>query len=394
MNPSLYVHIPVCLRKCDYCDFFSVPGISGGKLSAIVRALASEIGTRERAWAPEGWKTVYIGGGTPSLLAPSDISLLCRSIRPEGAPEWTIEANPEDLTAEWLDACRAGGINRLSLGIQSMDDAVLSAVGRRGSRKANLDALSLVGERWKGALSVDLIAGLPGQARDSLEADIREVLSFAPAHVSLYSLTIEEGTPLDARLAGSNPPALPDEDESAAIWLAGRDLLASSGYTQYEVSNFALDGAESAHNLTYWHLEPYIGVGPGAAGTINTGDTAERFTDIANLDTWLENPAASFEVEHIGREACIREYLLMGMRLASGISRKRFKDRFGQDILELTGKTVRRWQDRGLIGVDTDSGAGTDGAAGTDGEADRVALTGGGLLFLNRFLADCMEELC
>jgi len=390
MNPSLYVHIPVCLRKCDYCDFFSVPGIAGTKLSAIVRALAAEIAAREKAYAPEGWKTVYIGGGTPSLLSPADIGVLCGSIRPQAVsdgdllsggskrPEWTIEANPEDLTAEWLDACRAGGINRLSLGLQSMDDAVLSAVGRRGSRKANLEALRLVQDVWKGTLSVDLIAGLPGQTRDGLEADIRELLAFSPDHVSLYSLTVEEGTPLAARLAGASPPAVPDDDESAALWLAGRDLLSAAGYLQYEVSNFARSGAESAHNLTYWHLEPYIGVGPGAAGTVNSGDTAERFTDVEDLEIWLENPASSFETEHIDRASCIREFLLMGMRLASGISRKRFKDRFGQDILELTGKTVRRWQERGLA---------------ENGE-DRGALNADGLLFLNRFLSECMEELC
>ncbi len=384
MNPSLYVHIPVCLRKCDYCDFYSVPGIAGGKLSEIVRALVSEITIRERTYAPEGWKTVYIGGGTPSLLAPADIELLCRSIHPqtvaEGTPipEWTIEANPEDLTPEWLAACKAGGINRLSLGIQSMDDAVLSAIGRRGSRKANLHALRLVHDVWTGAFSVDLIAGLPGQTESGLESDIRELLAFSPNHVSLYSLTIEEGTPLDTRLAGRNPPQIPDEDESAALWLSGRAFLQASRYKQYEVSNFALQGAESAHNMTYWHLEPSIGVGPGAAGTINSGDTAERFTDVADLQQWLKTPTDSFETEHIGRGACIREFLLMGMRLASGISRKRFKDRFGQDILELIGKTVQRWQDKGLL----------------EANADHVALKSDGLLFLNRFLSDCMEELC
>ncbi len=382
MNPSLYVHIPVCLRKCDYCDFFSVPGIAGTKLSAIVRALAAEIAAREKTHAPDGWKTVYIGGGTPSLLSPADIAFLCGSIRPQAGgtkcPEWTIEANPEDLSADWLASCRAGGINRLSVGIQSMDDAVLSAVGRRGSRKANLDALRLVRDVWTGSLSVDLIAGLPGQTRDGLETDIRELLAFSPDHVSLYSLTVVEGTPLSARLSGAQPPAVPDDDESAALWLAGRDLLSAAGYRQYEVSNFARSGAESAHNMTYWHLEPYIGVGPGAAGTVNSGDTAARFTDVQDIDRWLENPAGSFETEYIDRASCIREFLLMGMRLASGISRKRFKDRFGQDILELTGKTVVRWQERGLAET---------------GE-DRVALNADGLLFLNRFLSDCMEEMC
>jgi len=376
MKPSLYIHIPVCLKKCDYCDFFSVPGIGGQKLSRIVQALRNEIADREKKHARDGWKTVYIGGGTPSLLDPGDITLLCESIRTDG--EWTIEANPEDLTLEWLEACRSGGINRLSLGIQSMDDEVLSGVGRRGSRSANLAALGLVREFWTGRLSLDLIAGLPGQTRIGLESDIREIVSFKPDHISLYSLTIEDGTPLERRLSGENPPAVPDEDESAALWVAGRDLLEAYGYRQYEISNFARDGAESAHNMSYWHLEPYIGVGPGAAGTVNTLDTAERFTDLTDIEKWLDNPLSSFETERLSREECIREYLLMGMRLASGISRKDFKVRFGTDILELTGKTVSRWKDRGFM-VEC---------------PDRIALNREGLLFLNRFLSDCMEEMC
>lgn len=376
MKPSLYIHIPVCLKKCDYCDFYSVPGIGKSGISRITDALVREIADREKTHAPDGWKTVYIGGGTPSLLGTQDISALCGSIRTDG--EWTIEANPEDLTHEWLDACGSGGVNRISLGIQSMDDSILSGVGRRGSRAANIAALELVRNDWTGRLSLDLIAGLPGQTTRGLESDLREVIAFKPDHISLYSLTIEEGTPLSRRLAGNDPISLPDEDESAAIWIAGRDLLENHGYRQYEISNFARDGAESAHNMTYWRLEPYIGVGPGAAGTVNAHDTADRLTDIDDIDKWLENPLDSFESERISREECIREFLLMGMRLAAGISRKDFKVRFGTDILDLTGKTVLRWKKRGLL----------------DAGPDRIALNREGLLFLNRFLSDCMEEMC
>ena len=389
MNPSLYIHIPVCLKKCDYCDFFSIPRSSfphGNK--NWDELLVKQLGFEAEQWSSEydisEWKTVYIGGGTPSLLSPHAIYSLCDAIkkcqkdRLQNPVEWTIEANPEDLTEEWITACTDAGINRLSLGIQTLQDECLSAVSRRGSRKKTIDALELISGQWKGRLSLDFIAGLPGQTEVSLLKDLHETISSFVDHVSLYSLTVEENTPLAKRLSGNAPPVLPDDDIAADMWIAGRDFLEQQGFYQYEISNFCRPGCESLHNMTYWNLESYIGVGPGATGTIVEGDSAVRFTNTTHIERWLEDPAADRATEHIGRLDSIRERLLMGMRLSSGISKKQFKNRFGTDILSIIPETARKWQNRELLVADS----------------KHIALTRGGLLFLNKFLSDCMEELC
>jgi len=393
VTPSLYIHIPVCLKKCDYCDFFSVPVAALPKTGApatgedglerLIAGLCREIDWWQKHYRIEAWKTVYIGGGTPSLLSPRNITTLCTKIdtlNKKGLSpysEWTIEANPEDITEDWLRACSDAGINRLSIGVQSLDNASLAAVNRRGNKTKTLAALAMVSRIWKGRLSLDMIAGLPQQTAQSLVEDLSRILEFNPDHLSLYSLTIEDETPLSLRIREKTGPVLPDEDEATDIWLAGRDYLRANGFTQYEVSNFCRPGSESQHNLTYWNLESYIGVGPGATGTIVEGDTATRYTDSRDIAQWLDNSEAGRETEEIGRDESMKEVLLMGMRLAAGIDKKAFQNRFGTELLSCIPKTAARWIHNALL---QDSG-------------ERIALTPEGLLYLNRFLADCMEEL-
>lgn len=388
MRASLYVHVPVCLKKCDYCDFFSIPladfpanASREGRFNPFVRAIHREIGARARRFSVSAWNTLYIGGGTPSLLDPTAIYELASPLTP-GTEESTIEANPEDITGEWLDACQAAGIGRLSLGMQSLRDETLNAIGRRGSAASNRSALGLVKKRWRGSVSVDFISGMPGQTRESLLADLREALSFNVDHVSLYSLTIGEGTPLEAHIRAGKfaipgNPSLPDEEEAAAAWISGRDFLENRGYAQYEVSNFAKPGRESRHNETYWRLESYIGVGPGATGTIAKGDEAIRITNRENVERWLNDPENAAEEETIPRESCILESILMGMRMKKGVDRGRFMARYGVDFADLVPKTIRDWTSKGLCVLDGES----------------VALTKEGLLVLNRFLVDCAAEL-
>ena len=393
MTPSLYIHIPVCLKKCDYCDFFSLPldGLTNvGARTAretvqdrLVDGLCREITWWQERFRIEAWKTVYIGGGTPSLLSHGNIARLCAKIDTcekkglSSYSEWTIEANPEDITGEWLRACTEAGINRLSIGVQSLDDACLAAVNRRGSAEKTLAALALVSRIWKGRLSLDMIAGLPGQTAQTLVEDLSRIQAFGPDHLSLYSLTVEDGTPLSRKVRGKNGPILPNEDEATDIWLAGRDYLRANGFTQYEVSNFCRAGSESRHNLTYWNLESYIGVGPGATGTIVKNDTATRYTDSRDIAQWLDDPEKGRETEEIGRDESLKEVLLMGMRLASGIDKSAFRERFGYEILSCVPETAARWIRNGLL---QDSGT-------------SIALSPEGLLYLNRFLADCMKEL-
>jgi oxygen-independent coproporphyrinogen III oxidase len=386
MYPSLYIHIPVCLSKCDYCDFFSIPissflGEKDNKFTLLTDALLEEIRLSRQEMHITDWKTVYIGGGTPSLIDPANIARLGTDIMKstEGVPieEFTIEANPEDLTKEWLEACEIAGINRLSLGIQSMNDAVLSSVARRGSAESNRKALLLVKKYWKGRLSVDLISGLPCQTKKILFHDIDELLSYEPDHVSLYSLTIEDETPLARKIHDQQVPRLLTDEDADSLWISGRDRLENKGFLQYEISNFSRQGFESKHNLTYWNLDTYIGVGPGATGTVITGETAYRTTNTQNTQKWFSAPHASYSMEKLSKEDCIREFIMMGMRLSSGMDRKKFKNRFAYDVLDYIEKTVSIWERKQLINLRTDF----------------LALTREGLLLLNRFLADCFVEI-
>ncbi|ULQ59998.1 radical SAM family heme chaperone HemW [Brucepastera parasyntrophica] len=378
---SLYIHIPFCRKKCDYCDFFSVvPGKTDSTLfSGYILSLEKEIYARRSSFRIEGWKTVYIGGGTPSLLSPHNILELGRIIRLDGVLrldegiEWTIEANPEDITAEWLEACAAAGISRLSLGIQTLNDDSLIALGRRGGRKSSIRALELVQRFWKGEVSLDFISGLPFQTEAVIESDFAAVFPFDPDHISLYSLTIESGTPL----AKQGHQSLPDEDRSADLWLAGRKILENAGYRQYEVSNFAKPGRECRHNLTYWNMESYIGAGPGAAGTIITPEGAVRFENCKDIQKWSGNPAESFITETIDTHTAIIEFLLMGMRLAAGIDCGEFERRFKTGVFQYIGGTLSRWEAKKLLRL-------------ADG---RIALTGEGLLYLNSFLTECIYEI-
>ncbi len=382
MNPSLYIHIPLCRSKCDYCDFFSIPvsetDDSAALQARVTDALICEISLRKKETGSQAWGTLYIGGGTPSLLSAGNLARLVRSAFPVSG-EATIEANPGDVSAQWIEAAAAAGINRLSLGIQSLSDTVLAASGRRGSRAESLKALDLIHKHWAGDVSVDLIAGLPGQNTKNLEEDIDRLLSFQPEHISLYTLTVEDGTPLSRRLAeaGAGEALIPDQDEAARIWEHGRNCLIASGYRHYEISNFALPGKESQHNLVYWNLESYAGAGPGATGTLVSGDHALRYTNRRDIEAYIKAPGAAIDTETIGRRVFMIETLMMGTRLLEGLNRKRFQSRFNQDILELIEATARRWENRGLLLIDE----------------NRLALTPTGILFHNRFLEECLEEI-
>lgn len=385
---SLYAHIPLCLRKCDYCDFFSLPldrfPESANRAiisSRIVDALAAELSIRSSEWGVKEWSTVYIGGGTPSLLVPRDVSRLCKSITDSvsGAmpKEWTVEANPEDITPEWLDACQESGVNRLSIGIQTFDDRCLADIGRRGSSESSLAALSLARTRWKGSISADLITGLPHQTEQSLAGDIEVLGDFGCDHISLYSLTIEEGTPLYKSVTEGRGPALPIEDKASDIWLFGRDCLEKRGYQQYEVSNFAREGQESAHNLIYWHMGSWMGIGPSATGNIAMGDRSARFVNGNDIEAWFADPAQVASRQEISRAETITETLMMGFRTLKGINRKSFHERFGEDVLTYIQKTFDTWERQGL-------------ARSTFAN---VALTRDGIMLLNRFLSQCLEEI-
>ncbi|MBO4546448.1 MAG: radical SAM family heme chaperone HemW, partial [Treponema sp.] len=288
MRPPLYIHIPYCLKKCGYCDFFSKP--SGSVPAEYVRAVARQIDFLAREFCVEEWKSVYIGGGTPSLLEPDGLTELCRAVT-AAAPiasdcEWTIEVNPGSVSRELLEAARACGINRLSVGIQCKNQKVLDVIERRATVSQIEEAVSLAKNFWRGPWSADLIAGLPFQTKKDLARDINFVASNGASHVSLYSLTLEEGTALAKKIDRGEIPY--DEEEAENLWLYGRDLLEERGFLQYEVSNFAKPGFESRHNSAYWAQENYLGAGAGATGTIYGKPNGMRYTNVLDAAAYIK----------------------------------------------------------------------------------------------------------
>ncbi|MFQ3546925.1 MAG: radical SAM family heme chaperone HemW [Termitinemataceae bacterium] len=393
MTASLYLHVPFCASHCDYCDFYSVLVSSDDSvLDRYVDHLQAEVKAACDTYSLDRVPTLYIGGGTPSILGSKRLSRLLRqltNVLPAWPSEVTVETNPESLTEDFLASCRDGGVTRLSLGIQSLNEASRRAVHRSGSLDHCRTALRLAGRYFPGSFSVDLLAGLPFQTEKSLTADIQDVVDAGAVHVSLYALTLEEGTPLHTAWL-HNSHCLPEEETAESIWLAGRAALEAQGLMLYEVSNFARRGAESQHNLRYWRMESWVGLGPGASSTLideNAG-TALRITNEADLHGYLsaDVQGESFVEpyiwattiprieESLDRRTLLKESLMMGFRTIYGPEPDLFKRRFHRSIGACIPKTLEK-------------------LAPYMADAGRTALTREGLHILNRFLTDCFAEI-
>lgn len=394
MNPiSLYVHIPFCRQKCDYCDFFSVPskdGISDSYIDSLLR----EAEFYFNSFQIQTLKTIYVGGGTPSLLKPSQIEKFFSGIRnlvhiSEDA-EITVEMNPESVTEDFVSACEKSGVNRISLGIQALDEKALFSVHRICSPETALNCLSFLEKNWNHRLSVDFIAGLPKQTYKSFENQFETIFKFKKIdHISLYTLTIEEKTPLGKRFSDGKLNF--SFDKADRMWIRGRNILEKNGFLQYEVSNFSRPGFESRHNSTYWKLESYIGIGAGASGSVYEKNLRwNNLNGIKNyLDFW-KNPYAEKissirETEIIDAEIQQFEYLMMGFRLLKGISEKDFYLRFGKNLFECKNsedeefsEIFERWKKLGFLKI-----------SGKSPER-KLALNRRGILLLNRFLQEIM----
>jgi oxygen-independent coproporphyrinogen-3 oxidase len=301
MTASLYIHVPFCPQKCAYCDFYSVPiacsdaqALIDPYIDAVLEDIEGQIGL----FNVNNMPSVYIGGGTPSALGAERITRLLASIKAllsnmDTPPvEFTVEANPESTDGAFLQACVEGAVSRISLGVQSFCEASRKAVRRQGGIGRLEDSLALASRYYPDAFSADLITGLPFQTGAVVCQDIRRLLSFRPAHVSLYSLILDPQTPLGIQ-AASGSAFLPLPDEADNLWITGRDLLESSGFRQYEASNFCLPDKTSAHNIRYWRMGNWLGAGPAASGTIINDETGtgKRFTYPPDIEGYLKTPA-------------------------------------------------------------------------------------------------------
>ncbi len=378
---ALYIHVPFCRGKCRYCDFYSRPGAAPETMERLVEAELRHLAWFKRALDLKTLDTVYIGGGTPSLLPGALLQRLLDGVAGlwAGAPaEWTVEANPDSLDEEFLDVCSAAGVTRLSVGVQTFSDRRLAFLGRPGASRDNRRALDLLARAWPGAVNLDLITGLPEQSYQDALADLTTLLDASPGHVSVYALTLERGTALhDAAAAGEFTP-LPPEEEAVA-WEQITARLAGAGYRQYEISNFARPGQESLHNLHYWRLDPYVGLGPSAFSTLPLADgRVVRLEAVRDLDRY-DGPeaAACFTQEFLNAREWLLDHLLMGLRLEEGIDKRVFARRFGRGLDQALPRTWASWRERGLA------------------EATETywRCTPSGRLVLNALLREAAEEL-
>lgn len=328
---ALYVHVPFCAQKCRYCDFDSrsfAPCNMSVALDTYFEQLYARLDAFGDAGALAQIRTVYVGGGTPSLAGERlvefarRISAWCKPV------EFTCEANPESLTAELATALAGVGVTRVSLGVQTLDNAELTAIGRIHDADRALAAITTVKDAGL-VVSCDLMCGLPGQTDLSWQRTLDGVLAAAPHHVSVYPLTLEEGTPL-YRMACRDESLEPDEDFQAACMDAARERLSAAGYHPYEVASYALDGHECAHNIAYWTGEGYLGLGRSAAGMFDAGDfdrLAGLFPDVPARGeahrvrlVQRDDDATAFEAEYLSQREAAAEDLMLACRMTRGVA--------------------------------------------------------------------------
>jgi oxygen-independent coproporphyrinogen III oxidase len=363
---AIYVHVPFCATKCSYCDFNTYASIEG-LMEPYAAALRTELEFWSRELGSPAVSTVFFGGGTPSYLRGGQIASLMGAIGDgfelDPSAEVTAEANPDDLTADKLAEFAAAGFNRLSIGVQSLDDGLLQTLGRRHDAAEAERAVRRAQQAGFDNLSVDLMYGLPDQTLAQWLDTMQRALELGPQHISMYGLTLEPGTPMEhAATAGSLPT--PDADLAADMYLAAQALMAERGLRHYEISNWCLPGFEAKHNLTYWHNGPFLGVGPGAHSYLN----GSRFSIIRSPreyalklsamppvpegNSWPQRLGSiSFvdEINEIKFAEEMAETMMMGMRLDEGVADAAFSDRFGQSLENAYGPIIAGAQDDGLV---------------------------------------------
>ncbi len=354
-SPSgLYLHVPFCIRKCVYCDFASRPLADGG-IERFLQALERELALRPHGFAPA---TVYIGGGTPTALPESALERLLALVREAAAPEhiveWTCEANPGTLTAEKARALRAAGVNRLSIGAQSFDDARLRQLGRIHTANDIREAVAIARNAGFENLSLDVMYALPGASLSDWNRDLDEARALRPPHISLYALSVEDGTAF-ARERAVGRLVEADEETARAQYDAARAALTADGFAQYEISNFAWPGRESRHNQLYWSGGEYLGFGPAA----HSHWRGVRWGNFQGLDDWAAAVSKAWKTrrrsiprafeERLDPEARARETLVFGLRRIAGWRRDEFREATGFDYDALRGPEIERLVGAGLL---------------------------------------------
>ena len=339
-DPSfgVYIHWPFCLSKCPYCDFNSHVRHGGVDQPRFVRAFTAEIAATAARTPGRTVSTIFFGGGTPSLMEPATVAALLDAVgrhwEVAGDVEVTLEANPTSVEAGRFAGYRAAGVNRVSLGVQALDDAALSALGRTHTAREALDAVAIA-RRIFSRYSFDLIYARPGQSPAAWRTELDRAISEAAEHLSLYQLTIEPETPF-AALRAAGKLVIPDDDHARTLYDLTQEACAVAGLPAYEISNHARTGAECRHNLVYWRYHEYAGIGPGAHGRLDIDGGRRATATEKRPEAWLARVEADghglVTDEALSRSEAADEFLLMGLRLAEGIDLKRFRTLAGAPL--------------------------------------------------------------
>lgn len=377
---GVYVHIPFCVQKCAYCDFLSAPA-TRHRQQEYVEALKKEIEGEAAGYAAYEIKTIFLGGGTPSILEAEKIAEILQCLRKYYRlacdTEITLEMNPKTAGKDKLLKLKRAGINRLSIGLQSTNDAELKMLGRIHTYEDFLQTYYQAREVGFENINIDLMSALPGQGMESWVKTLQNVLALQPEHISAYSLIIEEGTRLYEKL--DEYPSIPDEDEDRRMYQITKQILAEYGYERYEISNYAKKGYECRHNMIYWqrgaeHIADYVGFGLGAASTVKN----RRWKNTENMEKYLQifcpeqfcapdkteyrgtqiSPAderkIKEDIEVLSENDCMEEYMFLGLRMMCGVSKTEFAESFGRSMDEVYGKVLYKWIKQGMLSQEGD----------------------------------------
>ena len=337
MKPlELYIHIPFCVSKCKYCDFLSAPS-SARERNVYVEELCDRIRSHKMTAEKYLITSIFVGGGTPSILEPEQMLTIFAAVKDtfqiSEDPEITIEMNPGTVTEEKLQAYKKAGVNRLSIGLQSVNDEELRTLGRIHTYSDFLTTYEMARRNGFENINVDLISAIPHQTPESWNQTLETIAKLNPEHISAYSLIIEEGTPFYERYGeGRHADELPDEDEERQMYQNTKEILASYGYHRYEISNYAKEGYECRHNLGYWERTEYLGIGTGAASLIDNR-------------RWNEGE----EPHVLSLQEQMEEYMFLGLRKIKGVSIRQFTDLFGSSMEQIYGDVLKDMKQKGLL---------------------------------------------
>ena len=346
---GIYIHIPFCKRRCIYCDFFSTT--QSEKKSAYVCALRRELEMRQDYVEGEEIETIYLGGGTPSQLTEEELKAIFASIyhiyKVKEDAEITLEANPDDLTPEYVAVLRQLPINRISMGIQTFQEETLKLLHRRHTAAQAIKAFRRCREAGFQNISIDLMYGLPGETLDTWKADLQQAIDLCPEHISAYHLIYEEGTAL-WKLREQHQVEEADEDLSVSLFTTLIDRLSEAGYQHYEISNFCLSGMHSRHNSSYWTGKKYLGCGPSA----HSFNGVSRQWNVASLEGYIkgvEEGVLDYEVEELDLYTRYNDFVLTSIRTAWGMPLSKLRSEFGEDLYSYCMRMAKPHVDQGVL---------------------------------------------